>query len=293
MNLALDVSYAVKTLIYPEMKLTGYASYEESVQNWTEAVKRVVAAASDTAGGGTAKVLYIAALIDAPVQTQRFDGSTIESKVKATVEALATDLGYATFARYDLEDRFGGNPSSNADVDYAARVSDSEQSLIDTVTPGATAQYDALMQSGTRVQSDAAALEKAKTEGGDPQGTVQDPTITLHTVADPLVIVQNETFFGDRYRAAQKAGKTAGGLVQLYTLAPATYPEEPGAPYGAGHCNFTSESRVAVVDLLTGWVQDGVYPGSAAIAKAMGTTNGFAPLFTPGPWPEPTAQAIG
>jgi pimeloyl-ACP methyl ester carboxylesterase len=293
MNLALDVSYAVKTLIYPEMKLTGYASYEESVQNWTEAVKRVVAAASDTAGGGTAKVLYIAALIDAPVQTQRFDGSTIESKVKATVEALATGLGYATFARYDLEDRFGGNPSSNADVDYAARVSDSEKSLIDTVTPGATAQYDALMQAGTRVQSDAAALEKAKTEGGDPQGTVQDPTITLHTVADPLVIVQNETFFGDRYRAAQKAGKTAGGLVQLYTLAPATYPEEPGAPYGAGHCNFTSESRVAVVDLLTGWVQDGVYPGSAAIAKAMGTTNGFAPLVTPGPWPEPTAQTVG
>ena len=57
MNLALDVSYAVKTLIYPEMKLTGYTSYEESVPTWEEAVKRVVAAASDTAGGGTAKVL--------------------------------------------------------------------------------------------------------------------------------------------------------------------------------------------------------------------------------------------
>ena len=67
MNLALDVSYATKTLLYPEMKLTGYTSYEESVETWEEAVKRVVAAASDTAGGGTAKVLTIAAIVDAPV----------------------------------------------------------------------------------------------------------------------------------------------------------------------------------------------------------------------------------
>ena len=65
MNLALDVSFAVRTLLYPEMKLTGYATYEESVTTWTEAAKRVLAAASDTAGGGTAKVLYIAAISDA------------------------------------------------------------------------------------------------------------------------------------------------------------------------------------------------------------------------------------
>jgi hypothetical protein len=281
----------VKTLIYPELKLTGYTSYEESVQNFTDAAKAVVEAAQDTAGGGTAKVLYIAALVDAPTQTQRFDGSTIESKVTATVEALATALGYATFARYDLEDRFGGNPSGNVGTDYAARVSASESSLIDTVTPGATAANNALMATGDRVEADPAARDKALAEGGDPQGTVQDPTITLHTAADPLVIVQNETYFLDRYKAAQADGETAGGLVQLYTVAPATYPEEPGAPYGAGHCNFTSESRVAVVNLLTGWVQDGVYPGKGAIEKAMGTASGYAPLFTPGPWPAPVAAA--
>ena len=139
MNLALDVSYATKTLLYPEMKLTGYTSYEESVKTWEEAVKRVIAAASDTAGGGTAKVLTIAAIVDAPGRTQTFDGSTVESRVKGTVEALATAIGYATFARYDLEQRFGGNPSSNEDVDYTERVSDEEKSLIDSVTPGATA----------------------------------------------------------------------------------------------------------------------------------------------------------
>ena len=38
---------------------------------------------------------------------------------------------------------------------------------------------------------------------GDPKGTITRPTITLHTAADPLVIVQNETVLLDRYRAQQ------------------------------------------------------------------------------------------
>jgi pimeloyl-ACP methyl ester carboxylesterase len=293
MDLALDVSYAVKTLIDPGLTLTGYASYEESVESFSTAAEAVVAAAQDTAGGGTAKVLTIAALVDAPGQTQRFDGSTVQSKVTATVESLLTALGYATFARYDLEERFGGNPSSNEDVDYAERVSESEASLIDSVTPGAAAANVALLQAGQRVPADPAALEKALAEGGDPQGTIQDPTITLHTAADPLVIVQNETFLRDRYLAAQSEGRATAELVQLYTVAPSTFPEDPGAPYGAGHCNFTPESRVAVIDLLNTWVRDGVFPGRAAVAAAMGDDSGFSPLFVPGPWPDPDVEAGG
>jgi pimeloyl-ACP methyl ester carboxylesterase len=293
MNLALDVSYAVKTLLYPEMKLTGYATYEEAVSTWTEAVSRLVTAASDTAGGGTAKVLYIAALIDAPSQTRTYDGSTVEAKVKATVEALATGLGYATFARYDLEDRFGGNPSSNEDVDYATRISDEEKALIDAVTAGATAQFDALMAAGQRVPNDAAALTTALAEGGDPKGIITDPTITLHTASDPLVLVQNQSFFAARYLNAQSEGTATNGLVELFTVAPATYPEDPGAPYGAGHCNFTPQSRVAVITLLNGWVQNGVFPGTTSIEDAMGKESGFSPLFYPGPWPDPTEVTTG
>ncbi|MFN8148713.1 MAG: hypothetical protein U0R76_14785 [Candidatus Nanopelagicales bacterium] len=285
MNLALDLSYAVKTLIYPELTLTGYTTYEEAVKNWTEAMKRVVAAAQDTKGGGTAKVLYIADLVDAPSQTETFDGASVESKVKATVEGIATGLGYATFARYDLEDRFGGNPSGNEGVDYATRISDSEAALIDAVTPGAVARFDAQMAAGERVKADPAATAKALAEGGDPKGTITRPTITLHTAADPLVIVQNETFLLDRYTAEQAKGAATAGLVQLYTVAPTTYPEKPGAPYGAGHCNFTSQSRVAVIGLLNDWVQKGLYPGSSTIAAAMGTESGYTPGWTPGPWP--------
>jgi pimeloyl-ACP methyl ester carboxylesterase len=292
MDLALDVTYAVKTLVYPQLKLTGYASYQDAVANWTEAAKRLVAAASDTKGGGTSKVLYIAALVDAPSQTETFDGSSIPSKVKATVEALAVALGYGTFARYDLEQRFSGNPSGNVGVDYAARISDSEKSLIDTLTPGGVARFDAAMAAGARIAADPAALTEALATGGDPKGMVRKPTITLHTASDPLVIVQNETFFKTRYDAAATAGSTTHDLVQLYTVAPSSYPESPGAPYGAGHCNFTSQSRVAVIDLLTSWVQSGTYPGTASVERAMGTTSGFAADFTPGPWPRTETPAV-
>jgi pimeloyl-ACP methyl ester carboxylesterase len=290
MNLALDVSYAVKTLIYPDMKITGYASYEEAVANWTNAMKALIAAAGDVKGGGTAKILYIAALVDAPSQTLHFDGSSVESKVKATVEALATDLGYATFARYDLEQRFGGNPSGNDATDYASRISESEKSLIDTVTAGATGTFNGELAAGQKVTADDAAKAKALAEGGDPKATITKPEITMHTAADPLVISQNQTFFLNRYEAAQKAGTATAALVQTYTVAPATYPESPGAPYGAGHCNFTPASNVAILTLLTNWVQNGVLPGSAGIEAAMGTSNGYNAAWSPGPWPDPTAK---
>jgi pimeloyl-ACP methyl ester carboxylesterase len=290
MNLALDVSYAVKTLIYPDMKITGYSSYQEAVENWTNAMKALIAAASDVKGGGTAKILYIAALVDAPSQTLHYDGSSVESKVKATVEALATDLGYATFARYDLEQRFGGNPSGNDATDYAARISDSEKSLIDTVTAGATEKFNGELAAGAKVTADDAAKTKALAEGGDPKATITKPEITMHTAADPLVISQNQTFFLNRYQAAQKAGTATAGLVQTYTVAPATYPESPGAPYGAGHCNFTPASNVAILTLLTNWVQNGVIPGTAGIEAAMGPDSGYNSAWSPGPWPDPTAK---
>ena len=285
MNLALDVSFAVKTLIDPQLKITGYSSYQEAVANWTDAAKKVVAAAKDTSGGGTAKVLYIGALTDAPTQTETFDGSTLTSQVEATVEALATGLGYATFARYDLEQRFGGNPSGNVGVDYSARITPTEKSQIDLVTTGAVARFDAAMAAAPRVAANPTALANALESGGDPQGNVTRPTITLHTAADPLVLVQNETFFKDRFDAALAAGRAGHDLVQLYTVAPQTYPTKPGAPYGAGHGNLTSASRVAVIALLDSWVRDGLFPGTADVAHAMGPSSGFDPSFVPGPWP--------
>jgi pimeloyl-ACP methyl ester carboxylesterase len=280
LDLALDVAFAVKTLIDPKLKLTGYTSWDDAVANWEGAAKAIQALASDVTNG-VPKILLVAAIVDAPGQTQDQDGSTVVSKVTAYAESVLTALGYGTFGRYDIEQRVGGNPSENTGVDYATRVTAAERSLIDTVSPGATDRLLAELAAAPRVGADPEARARLAATG-TPTGAVQDPMITMHTAADPLVLAQNETVYDQEYRANRKA---TADLVQLFTVAPSTYPSTPGAPYGAGHCNFTPQSRVGVVDLLNQWVQDGVYPAPAAIQKALGTDSGLSLGYTPGPWP--------
>ena len=280
MDLALDVGYAVRELIWPQFKVTGYAGYQDAVTNFEGAAKRIVAAASDVKGGGTAKVLFIAALVDAPAATRTYDGSTVQSQVKVATEGILTALGFGTYGRYDIEQRVGGNPSTNVSTEYALRFTVADQRLIDAVSPGATARYALVLARGQRIAADAAARAKAETLG-DPKGTVTTPMVTLHTVDDPLVLVQNESWYAAR---VSTAGDSAH-LVQLVTVPPRTFPEKTGAPYGAGHCNFTADSRVGIVTVLDDWVRHGTYPGAVSVTTALGASSGFVPDVRIPPWP--------
>ena len=278
LDIGLDLQYAIKTLLYPEMKLTGFTSHDEAVKTWQEAERRIMAAIKDLKNG-VPKLLAIAAITDGPTKTGRFDGSTVTSKVSAQVETALTGLGYATFGRYEIEQRVGGNPSTNENSDYAGRVTAAERTLANAVAPGALDKALAALEAGQKVVADPAARAAAD-KLGNPTGKLQDPTITLHTAYDPLVLVQNETVFGDRVRTAK--GRTAD-LVQLYTVPPATYAAP--APYGAGHCNFTDDERVGLIRSLDEWVRSGVYPTATAVGTAMNDAKGLSPLFKPGPWP--------
>jgi hypothetical protein len=278
LDLGLDVEYGVKTLLYPGMQLTGFASHTAAVQTYEEARKRILAAARDTKDG-VPKLLTIAALIDAPTKTGRFDGSTPAAKVSALAESILTGLGYATYGRYEIEQRVGGNPSTNETADYTHRISADERALVDAVAPGALDRNLAALEKGTRVAADADA-RKAADKLGNPTGDLRDRTITLHTGYDPLVLVQNENVFAHRVYASKK--RTAD-LVQLYTVPPAAYPAP--APYGAGHCNFTVDERVGLIRSLDDWVRSNLYPAAAAVGRAMHGDKGYNPLFNPGPWP--------
>jgi hypothetical protein len=281
LDLALDVSYATKTLLAPELELSGYTDFDDAVASWQLGFDAVLAAGGDTANG-VPRILMVAALTDAPTQTATYDGSTVESQVRARAEAALTALGYSTYGRYEIEQRFSGNPSSNVGVDYAERVDETERGLIDTVGgAGTTDRLLAELAAGERLEADAAARESFAASG-TPTGAVVDPTITLHTTADPLVLVQNETVFAER--AAANPDRTSD-VVQLYSSAPATYTEQEGAPYGAGHCNFSPDERIGVITLLDRWAREGLYPASGAVTDAMGEENGIQPAYRPGPWP--------
>ncbi|HST46245.1 DUF6351 family protein [Jatrophihabitans sp.] len=274
---ALDVAFAVKTLIDPQLKLTGYTSQEDASANWQHAAAAVQKAAADTAGGGTGKAMFIASLVDAPTETATYDGHDLPSQVKARVEALLTALAFGTSGRYELEQRVGGNPSDNSAADYAGRIDTAEASLISTVG-GDVAAMQKQLADAPRVTADPAA-RSAFEELGDPTGKLTVPTVTMHTEQDPLVLVQNETVFAGRVRAEQRSGQ----LVQLYIKPPATYSETDKAPYGAGHCRFSDGQRLGLVKVLDDWVRRSIYPSPAGSAGVIG--EGIDPAYVPGQWP--------
>jgi hypothetical protein len=168
-------------------------------------------------------------------------------------------------------------------------VSADERALIETISPGATDRLLTELAVASRVAADPAARE-ALSALGDPTGAIKDPTITLHTAADPLVIVQNETVLAER--AAANPDRTAK-LVQIYTAPPSSYDAATGAPYGAGHCNFTPASMTALVSLLDEWVREGAFPSANAIDKAFAADNGLESFFKPGEWPASEAIDAG
>jgi hypothetical protein len=276
-DVALDVAFAVKTLIDPQLKLTGYTSSDDANRNWQHAATAVQKAAADVSGGGTAKALFIAALVDAPAKTETYDGHDLTSQVKALVEAVLTALAFGTAGRYELEQRVGGNPSGNTDTDYSKRISDSEAALIKQAG-GNVADLEAQLSGAPRVAADDAARQKFE-KLGDTTGKLSVPTLTMHTEYDPLVLVQNESVFAGRVAQQKDTGK----LVQLYIQPPATYSESAGAPYGAGHCVFSDKQRVALVSTLDKWVRNGVYPTAVGVASAF--NPGLDVTYTPGPWP--------
>jgi hypothetical protein len=278
LDAALDVSYAVRTLLASTLRLTGYASHQAAVAQWQAGQQAVVSAAGQ-GGDRAARLALIAALVDAPDQTSRFDGSSPSSVIGAAAEAVITGLGYGTYGRYEIEQRVGGNPSSNADVDYATRVSSEERSRVDALGgPGTTDRLLRLLDRGRRVTASPAARAKARSLG-EPTGELRVPTLTLHTTDDPLVLVQNERLFRDRVASAGRADQ----LLQLYVEPPKTYAAP--APYGAGHCNFTSAQRLAVVDLLDSWVRTRHRPDAARLADALYDVRGVVTDFVPSPWP--------
>jgi pimeloyl-ACP methyl ester carboxylesterase len=277
-DLVLDVAFAVKTLVYPQFKLSGYSSYEEAVASFDGAYKAVLAATRST-GTGIPKLLLVGALTDAPTQTVSYDGSTLPSQVGALVESLVTGLVFSTVVRWEVEQRVGGNPSGNTDADYGSRVSAAEKQLIETVAPGSTARNLALLDAAPKVSPDAGAREKFAALG-TPTGNLTVPTITVHTRADPLVLVQNETVFASKVSASTNR---KADLVQIFTAAPARYPKP--APYGAGHCNFTTDERLGTVKLLDDWVRRGTYPTPPAETAAFGSDTGLSLSYRPGAWP--------
>ena len=282
LDLALDVAVAVKRLLYPSMKLSGYASYDEAKATFDAAFAAVYAATQPVDGSPNpdiAKLLAIASIVDAPYRTASYDGTDAASVVGGIVEGLATALFYGTVDRYELEQRVGGNPSTNAGVDYTRRIGFTDGKRFTSFGFGVDllkSYAGSVNVFGARVTANADARRRFATQYV-PTGDLRVRTLTMHTAYDPLVLVQNESVFRDAVAAHNDLSR----LVQLYTTPPASY--DP-APYGAGHCNFTTAEYVGALKALDSWVRTGATPTAAGVKASTGDP-GFSTTFTPPPWP--------
>ena len=285
-DLALDISYAVKLLLDPQLQLVNFSSSSDAVSQLRQAAGKVAQAATGNATS-KAKLGYIAGLVNGPTKTKAQDGSNQASTLAAYTEGIETALGFATVARYDIEQRYGGNISGNTGADYSTRLTDTEKSFVNSYSLGAVAKFDSVLAKGARVAANPAARARAMASGGDPKANIRVPTFTMHTAFDDLVEVQNESFFKARYDVSDHTAT----LVQAFTLPPSTYSPQPGAPYGAGHCNFTNYSRVGTIKVLNDWVNSGTVPSSDAINVDLGQPSGYDGAYVPPPWPAgPTSR---
>ena len=284
----LDSLVMARTFFAPTLKVGGYASDAEAIAT-VEALKKAVGAALSnpaTQTGAVGRLLAIAALQGLPIQTRNYNGATTSSQALAAAEGVLTQAGGAIMNYRDAVAR-GGYPATNATTSYAGRA-----------TPEAVARFQALGLPGSllrsygltldrravRIPVNAVARAKARTLGS-PTGRLAVPTVTMHTAYDQFVTASNEALFARRVTAA---GRTAN-LLQLYVTPPAytdaSATPGSGAPYGAGHCTFTSGQWLQLLSTLETFVGSGK-PSMSSVATAWTAAGvkGLAPTFQPLPW---------
>ena len=124
LDLALDVAVGVKQFFYPKLRLRGFASRAQAEAHFAAASAAVLRQLADpaTQAGATGRVLGLAALSGTSARTVKYNGVGTTSAVGGATESLLTALNYATVGRYDIEQRVGGNPSTNIGTDYRERV---------------------------------------------------------------------------------------------------------------------------------------------------------------------------
>lgn len=134
---------------------------------------------------------------------------------------LLTDMGFATFALQELVlvRTHGLSPVTNLGAEYEGSTDDAALNR-GVFRAGANAEANAFLASAY-----------------DPNGRFRMPVLTLHTIGDGLVIVENE----NAYRETVNDAHNSRRLQQNYVNAP-------------GHCEFTNSEVLAAFQGLLSWV---------------------------------------
>jgi len=147
---------------------------------------------------------------------------------------LLTDMFFGTFALAELVQvrTHGLNPVTNLGVHYHGSAD------------------DAALNAGVFRAGPNDTAEDFLDSAYDPTGRIHIPTLTLHTIGDGLVIVENE----NAYRHTVEEAGHENLLQQNYTNA-------------NGHCEFSNSEILASFQALMGWVESGHKPTREDVAN--------------------------
>ncbi|MET8976740.1 alpha/beta hydrolase [Streptomyces sp. NPDC004539] len=260
-NYQLDAEYTIARLLLPaeDLKLVRFTSAAEAAataQRLTDAVT-----AAQTTPAGRARIALAAAYLNLPAWAPGQD------RPAPTDWAGQQEQQYAWFAqgilsfveggRFAIEQSVGGNNSWNKGVSYERLLAGSVHA------PQVRALYRAAgldlradlarLTAGAAVTADPAAVRTAERTSSAGQGLAV-PLLNVHTTADSLVPVEQESRFGARVRAAGD-----GALLRQ------AYVERQG------HCAFTTAETVAALHALERRVDTGTW-GASATAAALQTS---------------------
>jgi hypothetical protein len=173
-------------------------------------------------------LLLIGLMAGLPAQSAHFDGTTgpgdpndprntaydsfalAISPALAVLENVATAAALGVVVRLDLEQQAGGDFADNSKTDYAAQLGDSA-STYNLGLSGDSAIHGMLgaLAQAPRWTGSATALAKLRTLGHQ-TGTINIPTVTMHTEVDPAVAAGNDQWLIDKYNASYTQTIAAG-----------------------------------------------------------------------------------
>lgn len=255
-NYQLDAEYTLATFFDPAdagrlVSLTSPAEGAAVATRLTDAVE----AAQKTAAG-RARIALADAYLNladwAPGQNPPAAHDYTGQEVQQYDWIAGGLLSFIMPARWFIEDSVGGNVSWNAGVDYARLLGKSPhatqvRALYRTAGLNLRADLERLTQ-GARVTADPAALARLRISSTAGQGLAV-PLLDLHTIADQLVPVEQESAFAQRVRTAGQ-----GALLRQAYVA------------RQGHCNFTTAEIVSGLHAVEHRLDTGHWDDSTSAA---------------------------
>lgn len=246
-NEALDAAFAFNTLVASgSLQVVGIT---DPLQNYDNA-ESYLGAAQGTSQG-KARVALAAALEDVPgwIIPRAPQPAPNDYSIQELFQfdwLASADLLFPFYLRSDLEAHAGGNPSFNTGVDYAQQLSlsvDYQEVQALYTAAGLSLDTDlATLNAAPRISADPGALTYL-TNNITYNGQIAVPVLTLHTVGDGLVPVQDES-------AYQQVVQEAGDSVMLQQL----------FVNRAGHCQFTPAETITAVQSLDLRITSGQWP---------------------------------